>query len=67
MAAEKLTALKARNAKAPGLYPDGRGLYLRVGEGAAKSWVLKYMLAGRAREMGLGSFHDFTLAEAPDR
>jgi len=35
--------------------------------GQAKSWVLRYMLEGRAREMGLGSYYDISLAEARDR
>jgi integrase len=66
-AVEKLSALAARRAHEPGLYGDGKGLYLRVGEGTAKSWVLRYMLDGRAREMGLGSYHDLSLAEARER
>jgi integrase len=64
---EKLSAAAVRNAKDPGLYGDGKNLYLRVGEGAAKSWVLRYMLDGRAREMGLGSEADFTLKETRER
>jgi integrase len=64
---EKLSALGVKRAQATGLYGDGRGLYLRVGEGAAKSWVLRYMIDGRAREMGLGSLADFTLKEARER
>jgi integrase len=67
MAAEKLTALRAKGAKAPGLYGDGKGLCLRVSEGAGKSWVLRYMLNGRAREMGIGSYSDYTLSEARER
>lgn len=63
MASEKLTALKVGRATKPGLYGDGRGLYLRLGTGDAKSWVLRYMTAGRAHEMGLGSAADFTFAE----
>ena len=35
------------------MYPDGGGLYLQVTTGGA-SWVYRYMLDGRAREMGLG-------------
>jgi integrase len=66
-AAEKLTAKEVERAKAPGLYGDGKGLWLRVGDGAAKSWILRYMLGGRAREMGLGSYADYTLAEARER
>jgi integrase len=64
---EKLSALAVKQAQKPGLYGDGRGLYLRVGDGAAKSWVLRYMVAGRAREMGLGSVADFSLKEARER
>jgi integrase len=64
---EKLSAAAVRNAKDPGLYGDGGNLYLRVGEGAAKSWVLRFMLNGRAREMGLGSAATFSLKEARER
>jgi len=67
MASEKLTALEVKRATRPGLYGDGRGLYLRIGTGDAKSWVLRYMTAGRTHEMGLGSAADFTLAEARER
>jgi integrase len=66
-AVERLTALQAKRASGPGLLGDGKGLYLRVGEGGAKSWVLRYMLDGRAREMGLGSYYDLNLAEARER
>jgi integrase len=66
-AVERLTALQAKRASQPGLLGDGKGLYLRVGEGGAKSWVLRYMLDGRAREMGLGSYYDLSLAEARER
>ena len=66
-AVEKLTALQAKRASKPGLLSDGKGLCLRIGDGGAKSWVLRYMLYSRAREMGLGSYHDISLAEARDR
>jgi integrase len=68
MAAEKLTALEVARAKKPGLYGDGKGLALRIGRSAAaKSWVFRYMLDGRAREMGLGALSDVSLAEARAR
>src|SRR5947208_4124507 len=66
-AVERLTALQAKRASAPGLLSDGKGLCLRVGDGGAKSWVLRYMLDGRPHEMGLGSFYDLSLAEARER
>jgi integrase len=39
---------------APGLYSDGAGLALQVSTFETKAWVLRYMMAGRARKMGLG-------------
>jgi integrase len=59
----RLTALKVEKAKRPGMYADGGGLYLQVTEGGA-SWIYRYMLAGRAREMGLGPRVLFGLSEA---
>ena len=38
----------------PGLYPDGAGLAMQVSAFETKAWVLRYMMAGRARKMGLG-------------
>src|SRR5215213_67779 len=39
----------------PGRHADGNGLYLHVtGAGMAK-WSLRFMLNGKAREMGLGA------------
>lgn len=48
----KLTPAKVKNAKQPGLYGAGVGLYLNVGPTGGKSWVFRYMLNGRVREMG---------------
>jgi integrase len=59
----RLTALKVERAKQPGLYADGGGLYLQVSKNGA-SWIYRYMIAGRAREMGLGPRALFGLAEA---
>jgi hypothetical protein len=38
----------------PGRHADGGGLYLQVGSGGARSWVYRFKLDGREREMGLG-------------
>ena len=38
----------------PVRYGDGDGLYLQVAPGDSKSWLLRYTLRGKAREMGLG-------------
>jgi len=34
---------------------DGGGLYLQIAPGGSKSWLFRFTLAGKAREMGLGS------------
>src|SRR5712675_256747 len=59
-----LSATKVKNLKTPGDYLDGRGLYLQVRSESSKSWLLKFSVRKRAREMGLGSAFDFSLAEA---
>jgi integrase len=63
----RLTARTVETAAKPGLYADGAGLYLRVGRGGAKSWCLRYMLAGKSREMGLGGASKISLADARRR
>lgn len=65
---EKLSPAAVRRAKKPGLYSDGAGLYLHVGpdagEKTGKSWIFRFMLNGRSREMGLGPLHTVGLSEA---
>ncbi len=56
-----------RLAKRPGMHCDGAGLYLRVAPPGAASWVLRYMLQGRARTMGLGPYPEIDLKEARAR
>jgi len=63
----KLTALGVARLKTPGMYGDGYGLWLQVTGRGAKSWIYRFTLAGRSREMGLGSAQTFSLAEARDR
>lgn len=63
----KLTALGVTRAKKPGRYADGGNLYLQISETGAKSWLFRYMIAGKPREMGLGSVDTWTLAEARER
>ena len=60
----RLSARTVSRLKAKGLYPDGGGLYLQVAAGGTRSWLYRYMLNSRSREMGLGSLRDVTLAQA---
>ena len=62
----KLTARKVETAKA-GKYGDGGGLQLAVSPTGAKKWVLRYLWQGKAREMGLGSYPEVTLADAREK
>lgn len=49
-----LTSLEIKNAP-PGMHADGNGLYLFVKSAGTKSWVFRYQIHGRRREMGLGA------------
>ena len=63
----RLVALNVSRAKEPGMYPDGNGLYLRVGPNGAKAWVLRYRFGPKRHEMGLGPFPTVSLAQARDK
>jgi integrase len=60
---ERLTDRVVRNAKI-GFHADGGGLYLQVTSASARSWVYRYKLNGRVRDMGLGSYPEVGLADA---
>lgn len=60
----KLTALKVTRLREPRMYGDGGNLWLQVGPNGTKSWVFRYMLGGKEREMGLGPLHTVSLSDA---
>ncbi|MGA7453957.1 MAG: integrase arm-type DNA-binding domain-containing protein [Rhodoplanes sp.] len=62
-----LTLKRIARANKPGRYADGHNLYLQVGRSGTKSWLLRYVLNGRERWMGLGKLADFNLEEARER
>jgi len=51
----------------PGRHTDGRGLTLLVKPTGTRTWVLRYQMNGRRRDMGLGAWPEVTLAMARDR
>lgn len=57
----KLNPKQVENLTEPGTYEDGDGLRLVVKPTGRKSWLLRFQLAGRRREMGLGSFPEVSL------
>jgi integrase len=64
---ERLSARKAGTERRPGYYADGNGLYLQVAGSGARSWIFRFTLNGRSREMGLGSAQTFSLKAARDK
>jgi integrase len=63
----KLTAKGVQSLSTPGKYADGDGLYLNVAKGGQKSWIYRYQVAGKRREIGLGGIRDVTLAKAREK
>jgi integrase len=61
-----LSARKIETAT-PGRHGDGRGLFLYVKPSGSRSWVLRYQMWGRRRDLGLGAYPDVSLAVARDR
>lgn len=68
--AQKLSARQVLAIKHPGYYGDGNGLWLQVsvaGGRIRKSWVYRYAIRGRSREMGLGPLNVCSLMVARER
>jgi integrase len=61
-----LSAKTVQNAK-PGRYTDGNGLYLVVDPTGAKRWLLRIVIRGKRRDLGLGSASLVPLAEAREK
>lgn len=51
----------------PGMTNDGDGLYLKLGRGGRASWIFRYKLAGKSRDMGLGRHSEVSLAAAREK
>ncbi len=60
----KLNPKQVENLTEPGTYEDGDGLRLIVKSSGRKSWLLRFQLAGRRREMGLGAYPEVSLKAA---
>ena len=61
---QQLSAIKVKNIKEPGYFLDSDGLYLQVSSTGTKSWVYRFMLKKRRRDMGLGPLDTLSLADA---
>jgi len=67
--ARELSAITVARLAHPGLHFVGgiHGLALQVTVGAGRSWVLRAVVGGKRREMGLGPYPDVTLARAREK
>ena len=63
----KLTAVRVKKLVKPGRYTDGDGLHLHVRDAKHRAWVLRYMLRGRVRDMGLGPYPEVSIAQAREK
>ena len=63
-----MTDRKAKTA-GPGRHGDSavKGLMLVVQPGGSRSWLLRYQVAGKRHDMGLGSYPDIGLSRARER
>lgn len=51
----------------PGKYADGEGLWLAKSSADAGKWIVRLIVNGKRREMGLGRWPDVSIAEARER
>lgn len=64
--AKEMTAAQVRQLSRPGIHAVGgaAGLVVQVKESGAKSWLLRTIVGGRRRAIGLGAFPDVGLGQA---
>lgn len=59
-----LTAATIKTLNEPGRYADRDGLYLQVTKKGSRSWIYRYQINGKRREMGLGALKEVSLKDA---
>lgn len=67
--ARELSALEVKRIESPGMHAVGgvAGLYLQVVPSGGRTWILRCLIGGKRREMGLGGFPSVTLALAREK
>jgi len=64
---DALEEWQVRTMEEPGRHCDGNCLYLVVDRSAAKRWLLRTVVGGRRKDIGLGSTSLVSLAEAREK
>lgn len=66
---KELSALEVKRLTKPGRHAVGTisGLLLAVKDSGAKSWILRTVVGGKRRNIGLGSYPEISLADAKER
>jgi len=67
--AAELGARAVSRIEEPGMHAVGTvsGLYLQVLDSGARTWILRTVIGGKRRDMGLGGYPGVTLAQAWDK
>lgn len=63
------SALHVKRLSLPGLHAVGgiKGLCLQIAKGGSRSWILRTLVKGKRKSIGLGGYPDVSLAEARNR
>lgn len=63
---KELSAVEVKRLVTPGFHAVGgvSGLHIRINEGEGRSWILRAVVNGRRRDIGLGGFPDVSLSAA---
>ena len=59
-----LTPVAVRELKKPGRHADGNGLYHEIDRSGARQWILRIVVRGRWRDIGLGGAWNVSLGDA---
>ena len=59
-----LSAVRVAALREAGLYSDGGGLHLKVTRSSTKSWIFRFTISGKTRDMGLGQYPTISLSAA---
>lgn len=67
--AKELSALQISRLSTPGHHAVGgvTGLYLYITDSGSKAWVLRTVIAGKRRHMGLGAYPSVSLAQSREK